>query len=139
MTRDQYLPMLPSISQTSLSVNQSACQTQQASCPLPLPNMWTTSGAYQVSNGPETQSNLIDAAAWDQDYAALLGMSGFGRQYKDRMTLHHNPNDNDPVFLDRHAMSISSNYTAVYSDSADYTMDAGFVSPSATACIPSST
>jgi len=120
--------MLPSISQTSLSVNESACRSQQASCPLPLPNMWTTSGAYQVTNGTDTQSDLIDAATWDQDYAALLDMSGSGRHYKDRMTLHRNSDDADPVFLDRHAMSISSNYTVIYSDSADYTIDVGFVS-----------
>lgn len=71
--------MLPSIAQTSLTVNESACRSQQASCPLPLPNMWTISGAYQVDKGPETQSNLIDAAAWDQDYAALLEHGRFGK------------------------------------------------------------
>jgi len=90
--------------------------------------MWTTSGAYQVTNGTETQSNLMDAATWDQDYAALLDMSGSGRQYKDRMTLHRNSDYADPVFLDRHAMSISSNYTVVYADDADFTINTGFVS-----------
>ena len=109
-------------------MNESACRSQQASCPLPLPNMWTTSGAYQVTNGTETQSNLMDAATWDQDYAALLDMSGSGRQYKDRMTLHRNSDYADPVFLDRHAMSISSNYTVVYSNDAEFTINAGFVS-----------
>lgn len=119
--------MLPSLAQISLTVNESACQSQQASCPLPLPNMWTISGAYQVDKGPETQSNLIDAATWDQDYAALLDMSGSGRHFKDRMTLHRNSDFADPVFLG-HAMSISANYTVGYSDNAEYTVNAGFVS-----------
>ena len=125
--RDQYLPMLPSIAQTSLTVNESACRSQQASCPLPLPNMWTISGAYQVDKGPDTQSNLVNAASWDQDYAALLDMSGSGRHFRDRMTLHRNGDFADPVFLG-HAMSISANYTVEYSDNAEYTVNAGFVS-----------
>lgn len=120
--------MLPSIAQTSLAVNDSACRSQQASCPLPLPNMWTTTGAYQVTNGPSTQSNLIDAATWDQDYASLLDMKGSGRHYLDRMTLHRNSDDADPVFLDGHAMGISANYTVIYSADTEYTIDAGFVS-----------
>lgn len=127
ISRDQYLPMLPSIAQTSLTVNEGACRSQQASCPLPLPNMWTISGAYQVDKGPDTQSNLVDTASWDQDYAALLDMSGSGRHFKDRMTLHRNGDYADPVFLG-HAMSISANYTVEYSDNAEYTVNAGFVS-----------
>lgn len=92
--------------------------------------MWTISGAYQVDKGPDTQSNLVDAASWDQDYAALLDMSGSGRHFRDRMTLHRNSDYADPVFLG-HAMSISANYTVEYSGNAEYTVNAGFVSTSA--------
>lgn len=90
--------------------------------------MWTLTGAYQVTDGPETQSNLIDAASWDPDYAALLDMSGSGRHYRDRMTLHRNDDFADPTFLDGQVMGISSNYTVNYSTDSEYTMNVGFVS-----------
>jgi len=89
--------------------------------------MWTVSGAYKVDDGPGTQSDLIDAATWDRDYATLLSISGSGRHMKDRMTLHRNGDYADPVFLG-HAMGISANYTIGYSNKADYTINAGFVS-----------
>jgi hypothetical protein len=124
---DQHVPMLPSISQTSLAINDSACRSQTAACPLPLPNMLTLSGAYQVSDGPETQSGLRDASTWDADYAALLNLSGSGRNIRDRMTLHRDSYNNDPVFLDGLTMGVSANYTVEYSEDAGYTMNAGFV------------
>jgi hypothetical protein len=120
--------MLPSISQTSLAINDSACRSQTAACPLPLPKMLTLSGAYQVSDGPKTQSDLRDASTWDKDYAALLNLSGSGRNFRDRMTLHRDSYNDDPVFLDGLAMGISANYTVEYSEDAGYTMNAGFVS-----------
>lgn len=120
--------MLPSISQTSLAINDSACRSQAAACPLPLPNMLTLSGAYQVSEGPQTQSDLRDASTWDEDYATLLNLSGSGRDVRDRMTLHRDSYNDDPVFLDGLAMGISANYTVEYSTEAGYTMNAGFVS-----------
>lgn len=120
--------MLPSISQTSLAINDSACRSQAAACPLPLPNMLTLSGAYQVSEGPQTQSDLRDASTWDEDYATLLNLSGSGRDVRDRMTLHRDSYNDDPVFLDGLAMGVSANYTVEYSTEAGYTMNAGFVS-----------
>jgi len=120
--------MLPSISQTSLAINDSACRSQTAACPLPLPNMLTLSGAYQVSNGPESQSGLREASTWDKDYAALLNMSGSGRNFRPRLTLHRDSYTADPVFLDGLALGISANYTVDYSTDAGYTMNTGFVS-----------
>ena len=59
---DQYIPMLPSISQNSLAVNVSACESQFAACPLPVTEMWTPSASYRVRTGLVTQSGLQDAA-----------------------------------------------------------------------------
>ena len=120
--------MLPSISQNSLAVNVSACESQFAACPLPVPEMWTPSASYRVRTGLVTQSDLQDAAAWDRDYAALLNLQGSGRHYLERMTLHRNSDYDDYVFLDDHVMGISANYTVKYSAEAEYTMNAGFVS-----------
>lgn len=64
---DQYLPMTLSIIQSSLTVNESACRSQHASCLLSLPEMWTISSAYQVTDGLATESDLIDAASEDPD------------------------------------------------------------------------
>lgn len=60
-------------------------------------------------------------------FAGLLDMSGSGTHFKDRMTLHRNRDFADPVFLG-HAMGISANYTVLYSENAEYTVNAGFVS-----------
>jgi hypothetical protein len=90
--------------------------------------MLTLSGAYQVSEGPQTQSDLRDASTWDEDYATLLNLSGSGRDVRDRMTLHRDSYNDDPVFLDGLAMGVSANYTVEYSTEAGYTMNAGFVS-----------
>lgn len=90
--------------------------------------MWTISGAYQVDSGPILQSNVIDAETWDQDYAALLDMSGSGRHFSERMTLHRDSDVADPVFVGAMAMGISANYTVNYSADSEYTMNVGFVS-----------
>lgn len=90
--------------------------------------MWSVTGAYQVTDGLATQSNLIDAVSWDPDYAVLLDMSGSGRHFRDRMTLHRDSDTADSVFLDGQVMGISSNYTVNYSADSEYTMNVGFVS-----------
>lgn len=128
---EQHLPMLPSISQSSLIVNASACRSQTAACPLPLPEMWTASNAYLYTEGLSTQSDLIDAAAWDPEYASLLGLDGSGRHIRQRMTLHHGDSTN----LDSNAMSVSENYSVRYSSEAGYTMDVGFVSVPRMICL----
>jgi hypothetical protein len=122
--------MLPSISDTSLAVNDSACRSQTAACPLPLPKMFTLSGGYVYTDGPLTQSGLRDASTWDNDYAALLNLDGSGRQMINRMTLHRDSYNNDPVFLDGLTLGVSADYTVEYSEDAGYTMNAGFVSDS---------
>jgi hypothetical protein len=122
--------MVPSISQSSLAVNESACSSQQASCPLPLLDMWTLGKAdgYKFENGTVMQSDPVyDAAEWDKDYAELLDMKGSGRRYNNRMTLHRNSDYADPAFLNQ-ALSISANYSVGYSADVEYTINAGFVS-----------
>jgi len=47
---------------------------------------------------------------------------------KNRMTLHRDSYNNDPVFLDGLTMGASADYTVEYSEDAGYTMNAGFVS-----------
>jgi hypothetical protein len=92
--------------------------------------MWTLGKAdgYKFENGTVMQSDPIyDAAEWDKDYAALLDMSGSGRRYNNRMTLHRNSDYADPAYLN-HAMSISANYSVGYSADTEYTINAGFVS-----------
>ncbi|KAM0721509.1 hypothetical protein Q7P37_002433 [Cladosporium fusiforme] len=125
---DQRLPMLPSISQSSLAINASACRSQTAACPLPLPEMWTSSDAYRFSGGLKTQSDLVEAAAWDSDYAALLDIEGSGRHFQQRMSFYHRGSTARPTFLDNHAMSISGDYSVRYSPDSGYTMDVGFFS-----------
>lgn len=120
--------MLPSVSRTSLTVNASACRSQTAACQLPIPDMWTASGAYAYSGGLRTQSDLIDGAAWDPDYASLLSLDGSGRHIQQRMTMYHGESTANPAYLDYHTMSVSEDYSVSYSPDTGYTMNVGFVS-----------
>jgi hypothetical protein len=51
-----------------------------------------------------------------------------GGYIDERITVHRNSDYLDPAFLDFHGMAISQNLSVNYPGSAQYTMDAGFVS-----------
>ncbi|KAK6414479.1 hypothetical protein LTR95_017724 [Oleoguttula sp. CCFEE 5521] len=121
--------MMPSVSEFSLAINSSACRDQTA-CPLPVPDLWTTTGAYQVSDGPERESAPFAPSTWDSDYASLLNLSGDAGFFTTRLTLHADA----PVgqryasYLDGSGMGISQNLTVGFPGGAAYIMDRGFFS-----------
>ncbi|OQO08672.1 hypothetical protein B0A48_06542 [Cryoendolithus antarcticus] len=126
---DQYQQMMPSVSEFSLAINSSACRDQTA-CPLPVPDLWTTTGAYQVSDGPQRESAPFAPSTWDSDYASLLNLSGDAGFFTTRLTLHADA----PVgqtyasYLDGAGMGISQNLTVGFPGGAAYIMDRGFFS-----------
>jgi len=128
---DQYMYLFPSLSNTTLIVNASACSSQSSSCPLPLPALWYQSGADIVSNDTETYSPLHSATEWDSRYAALLNISGQGRYFSERLTLYAN---GDYSYVDAGGdilgtvMEISNGYEVMFPGGAGYTIDGGFVS-----------
>ncbi len=107
-------------------VAKDVCSSQSSKCPLPIQGGWSTSGAYQVDDGPSTQSDPFAPGAWDDQVTAMLALDGMGFYINDRMTLHFDGGAS-PAFLDGHAMLVSDNLTVTYPGGASYTVDVGLV------------
>ena len=125
---DQIVNMIPALCPISVAVNSSACSGQTANCPLPIPTLWSVSGAFELANGPQTASTDVAFDEFAQDMATLLRIQGSGQYIVNRMTLHNGGDANQPAFLDFHGMMLSNSYEVVYPGGASYTLDSGFVS-----------
>ena len=125
---DQIVNMIPALSPMSILVNNSACSGQTANCPLPIPTLWSVSGAFEVADGPETASTDIAFEEFAEDMATLLRIQGSGQYIVNRITLHNGGDATQPAFLDFHGMMLSNSYAVAYPGGASYTLDTGFVS-----------
>ena len=94
---------------------------------MPVQPGWSPSGAYDVTNGPDTQSAPFDPALWDRWMTELLALDGLSYYTINRMTLHFNGESDKPGFLDSHGMAVSDNLTVTFPGGAGYTVDVGFV------------
>lgn len=120
--------MLPGVTQLSLAVSDSACSSQAAACPLPIPTLWKESGAWDVSNGPKTISKAVDASAWDAWTSALLRLKGSGKFFQERITLYENGISTSDAYLDNHGAMLSESYMATFPGGDGYTLDSGILS-----------
>ena len=106
---------------TTVFINEQACQSQQSQCPLPIPNLWTQSGAQntlQEYNGQEYNASVFTNGD-------ILNLTGSANHMLDRVTLD---GDNGAEFLiDNHAVIRADNVTSVFPGGSNYTLDAGFV------------
>ncbi|KAK4550462.1 hypothetical protein LTR36_000041 [Oleoguttula mirabilis] len=125
---DQFMSLLPSLSNMTLVVNSSACSSQSAACPLPVPTLFHWSGADTVSGINKTIGTERIPSEWDSNQAALLNMSGSGQVFKQRMTLHPAGDVDVADFLDGMAMAVSNSYAASFPGGASYMLDSGFFS-----------
>lgn len=125
---DQVMNLLPGLAQLSLIISDNACASETAACPLPLPNLWGKSGAWEVSNGLQTISSSVSPSEWDTWKTALLRLQGSGKFFWDRMTLHENGVDTATAFLDQQGMMLSDSFKATFPGGAAYTLDTGYVS-----------
>lgn len=120
--------MLPSLSNTTLIINESACASQSANCPLPTPTMWTWSDADTNSGDNKTISPEHSASDWDVNQAVLLNMTGTGKFFSQGMNLHPDGDIDTNDTLGLLEMTVSNSYAANFPSGATYTLDAGFVS-----------
>ena len=119
--------MLPGLSQLSLVIAESACSSQSATCPLPIPTLWQESGAYDVADGPETISKGVAGTAWDKWTAELLRLKGTGKFFHDRISLYMNGDSGSVAYVDNHGMMLSESYMATFPGGSEYTLDTGVV------------
>lgn len=125
---DQFMSLLPSLSNNTLIINASACSSQTAACPLPTPSLFSWSGADAVSGDNRTLSPEHTPSEWDVNQAALLNMTGSGQYFSQRMTLHPDGDTSLSDILGYLVMAVSNSYTAMFPGGAQYTLDSGFVS-----------
>ncbi|KAK5128957.1 hypothetical protein LTR85_000290 [Meristemomyces frigidus] len=122
------MSLLPSLSNNTLIINSSACSSQSATCPLPIPTLFQWSGADTVSGDNKTISPEHTPSEWDATQAALLNMSGSGQFFSERMVLHPDGNVDESDILSYLVMAISNSYAATFPGGASYTLDSGFFS-----------
>ncbi|THZ49011.1 hypothetical protein D6C90_03580 [Aureobasidium pullulans] len=123
---EQNLTFFPSLTQSSLFIQASACDTQDSACPLERTGMWTQSGAHSLSNW--VNSTISQASTWDT-LAEPLRLDGSAVQSADRIVLWSADRADGPYYLDGLAVTIASNYTVTYPEaSISHTMDVGMLS-----------
>ncbi|KAI6821078.1 hypothetical protein KC340_g11228 [Hortaea werneckii] len=124
---DQFMTLLPSLSNNSLLIDSTACLSQSAICPNPQPDQFFTWTDSEIENNKTPSPELLPDG-WDEWYAPLLNMSGTGQFFSERMNLHPEGDTSVVNEMDYLVMGISNSYTARFAGGAEYTMDTGFFS-----------
>ncbi|KAI7447922.1 hypothetical protein KC336_g860 [Hortaea werneckii] len=124
---DQFMTLLPSLSNNSLLINSTACLSQSAICPTPQPDQFFTWTDYEIENN-KTPSEELHPDEWDEWYASLLNMSGTGQFFSERMNLHPEGDVSIVNEMNYLVMGISNSYSAGFAGGAEYTLDTGFFS-----------
>ena len=107
---------------TTTFISASACQSQDSQCPLPLPGMWTQSGAQETLSYGDGQE--YNASAFTN--GNLLNLTGDANHMLDRVTL--DGNNGAEYLIDYHGVIRADNVSAVFPGGSYYTLDTGFVS-----------
>ncbi|RMY07200.1 hypothetical protein D0867_09420 [Hortaea werneckii] len=124
---DQFMTLLPSLSNNSLLINSTACLSQSAICPTPQPDQFFTWTEAEIENN-KTPSEELQPDEWDEWYASLLNMSGTGQFFSERMNLHPEGDNSVVNEMGYLVMGISNSYSAGFAAGAEYTLDTGFFS-----------
>ncbi|KAF2461955.1 aspartic peptidase domain-containing protein [Lineolata rhizophorae] len=114
--------MMPSLSESTLFVPDSACRDQSANCPLPIPGMWRPSESQ--SRFADQDSDLFPATSWDPTMEPLR-LQGQGQLIMDRIQLDQ---PGQSGFIDFHGVALADNFTVPFPGGAMYTLDVGFFS-----------
>jgi len=124
----QYIAVLPSIAKTSFLVNASAgCSMLGSTCPQPDDLTWHSYNAWVDADGKDSESYLMPPSDWDEEYTALLNLTGAGNFFTDQVVLQSNGNLDHPATLEHQGMAISKDWT-VNLGTKQYTKSFGLVS-----------
>ncbi|KAK6000694.1 hypothetical protein QM012_003419 [Aureobasidium pullulans] len=123
---EQNVTFFPSLTQTSLFIEASACDTQDSDCELQRTGMWTQSAAHSLFDW--VNISVPDASKWDAA-ADPLKLEGAAVLTTDRIVLWSADRTNGPDYLDGVAITIASNYTVTgLQPNTSYTLDVGMLS-----------
>lgn len=130
---DQVLAFYPSMLETPLIVNATACQPQTARCPLPTLTAWEGSAAHDLVNdensAPWDPSNLTSL---NGGYVTeLMSLEGELHYVSQRFTYETSDGDK---YLDGTATAVADNVTVAYPGGSWYTLGIGYVIMSSTHC-----
>ncbi|KAF4541033.1 Aspartic-type endopeptidase [Lasiodiplodia theobromae] len=124
---DQTQWFLPSLLETSVIVNASACTSQQSNCQSPATGMWKGSGAQLLRAA--MNSATFGPDAWNDEAGiyttAVMGLEGTLRYVSDRFTLSA---DGDTEYLNMVATAVADNVSVTYPGGQAYTLDVGYLS-----------
>jgi hypothetical protein len=124
----QYIAVLPSVAKTSLLVNASAgCSMLGSTCPQPDDLTWHSYDAWTKADGKDSESYLMPPSDWDEEYTALLNLTGAGGFFADQIVLQSDGNYDHPATLEYQGMAISKDWT-VNLGAKQYTRSFGLVS-----------
>jgi hypothetical protein len=117
--------VLPSVAKTSLLVNASAgCSMLGSACPKPDDLTWHSYDAWVKADGKDSESYLMPPTDWDEEYTALLNLTGAGNFFADQIVLQ---SDGNSATLDYQGMALSKDWT-VNLGTKQYTKSFGLVS-----------
>jgi hypothetical protein len=98
-----------------------------STCPKPDDLTWHSYDAWVKADGKDSESYLMPPSDWDEEYTALLNLTGAGGFFADQIVLQSNGNYDHPAKLDYQGMAISKDWT-VNLGAKQYTRSFGLVS-----------
>lgn len=122
---EQSVNFLPSFSALTLVINESACASPGAECPLPVPGLWSDARANAASTNMSNET--VTADSWGENQATILNIAGDGRLNTLGISLASDNDSLSPAVINDAAVVVSTNYTSRFPGGASYRLDTGFV------------
>ena len=95
-----------------------------STCPQPDDLTWHSYNAWVDADGKDSESYLMPPSDWDEEYTALLNLTGAGNFFADQIVLQ---SDGSSATLDYQGMALSKDWT-VNLGTKQYTKSFGLVS-----------
>lgn len=115
--------MYPSLTETSMFLNESNCGVDSDKCPPPVIRMWAPSQAQAtLKNKNSAVFDLASTGSLWRKYASLMGMKAVGYYMLDRFQLCGN------CFLDGNVILSGNDMVVNYPGGASYRTDISLVS-----------
>ncbi|KAI9670397.1 MAG: hypothetical protein M1817_004440 [Caeruleum heppii] len=119
----QQVDFYPSTTSKTLLISRTACESQDANCPLPLPKMYDPTRGVPLVNG--TSTDIYSPDGWDSSRARALNLTGSGVDKFTRLVLIE---EGKPWrYAENVTFTLSQSYAANYPDGTKTTLDVGLL------------
>lgn len=119
----QPVNLMPRLTGTTLVIGNTACTSSGATCPPPIPGLWSETRAAE--NSESKGNETVPASRFTS--SEILNLDGDAWYYGQSLTLRSDEGDDDPLVINDQAVAVSFNLTAGFPGGASYTLDTGFV------------